>query len=234
MSRTELTHFKLFFDLDKELEYILEMNRLGWRLERVTLGSRYRFVRTEPEEYTTLIYAEKRSRVRDTAALAMRCGYEEIPHKGDGLSRALYLTGRRDEVSPVFFADEKTTLRAYRLMFKRLFVITLLCVILTLALIAEVGALFIAPAIISGSAVLEYPAFFILTIVFSVIALVFFILSLILIKSTVKIKNKLEKLLPNPEKEKQPEPDKKSAEAAEETPSQPEKAEEKTTEKNQG
>lgn len=84
MSDERLKHRKQFFDYEKELAYINEMNRLGWKLERVRHGRVYEFVKTEPEEYTTLIYAEKRSKLKETEALARRCGYETIPTRRTG------------------------------------------------------------------------------------------------------------------------------------------------------
>ena len=51
MSKDRLKHRKQFLDYEKELAYINEMNRLGWKLERVKHGRVYEFVKTEPEEY---------------------------------------------------------------------------------------------------------------------------------------------------------------------------------------
>ena len=38
MSKDKLTQIKHFFDFEKELAYLNEMNRLGWKLERLKLG----------------------------------------------------------------------------------------------------------------------------------------------------------------------------------------------------
>lgn len=195
MSNDKLKHRKQFFDCEKELAYINEMNRLGWKLERVKRGRVYEFVKTEPEEYTTLIYAEKKNKLKETEALAHRCGYETIPHKADGLKGMLYLTGRRSEVSPVFFNDSESILRAQRMVYRRFFVMSLLCVLLLLALIAELAFFFVIPAIISGKSPLEYPVFFGLTIVFSVLTLVFFAFTCIFIGSASGVKKKIQKLL---------------------------------------
>ncbi len=195
MSNGKKSKFKLFFDYEKELEYINEMNRLGWKLERVKLGCFYSFIKTEPEEYTTLMYAEKKSRLEETSALARRCGYETIPHSSDGMDCVLYLTGRRDEVSPVFYADEHSLLRAYHIMFRRFFIMSAVCLALTIAIIAELVTLFIIPMISSGQSAGEYPLFFTLTIIFSVIALIFCVLTAYLIHSVFKVKNKMEAMI---------------------------------------
>ena len=108
MSESRLKQHRLFFDIEKENEYVSEMNRLGWKLERVRLGWTYEFSKSEREEYTTVIFAEESSKVKETEAFAKRCGFELIPHRFDGLKDVLYLSGRRDEVSPVFHNDSKS------------------------------------------------------------------------------------------------------------------------------
>lgn len=191
MSKTELTQFKLFFDLGKELEYIKEMNRLGWKLERVRLGCFYDYKRCDTEEYVTLLYAESQGGVQDTLERAGQNGYEAVPHKLDGMGTTLYLTGKQAEVSQDFAPDGESALRACRAAFKRQLALSILCAIITAAIFAEVCALFIVPALTSGSAVFNYPVFFALTIAFSVLAVVFLIITLLIIKSAVKMKNKL-------------------------------------------
>ena len=72
MSESRLKQHKLFFDIEKENEYVSEMNRLGWKLERVNFGWTYEFSRTNREEYTTVIFAEESSKVSETTAFAKR------------------------------------------------------------------------------------------------------------------------------------------------------------------
>ena len=195
MSKDKLKHRKQFFDYEKELAYVSEMNRLGWKLDRVKLGLVYEFTKTEPEEYTTLIYAEKEEKLKDTEALAHRCGYETIPHKADGLKNMLYLTGRHSEVSPVFFIDNDTILRAQRMIFKRYFVMSIVCLIILFLLLIELALFFVIPAISSGKSMSEFPLFFGLTIGFSVLTLIFFIFTCVFIGSTLGVKKKIENLL---------------------------------------
>lgn len=195
VSDERLKHRKQFFDYEKELAYINEMNRLGWKLERVRHGRVYEFVKTEPEEYTTLIYAEKRSKLKETEALARRCGYETIPHKADGLKRMLYLTGRRFEVSPVFYNDNEAILRAQRMVHRRFLFMSVFCVIILLALIAVLTLCFLIPALTSGKSPSEFPMFFGLTIGFSVLTLVFLVFTCIYIGSAAGVKKKIKNLL---------------------------------------
>ena len=42
---------KLFFSLEKELNYINEMNKEGWKLVYIKGGCVYHFEKTEPDEY---------------------------------------------------------------------------------------------------------------------------------------------------------------------------------------
>ena len=41
---------KLFFSLEKELNYINEMNKEGWKLVYIKGGCVYHFEKTEPDE----------------------------------------------------------------------------------------------------------------------------------------------------------------------------------------
>ncbi len=203
MSNEKLTQTKRFFDLEKELSYIGEMNRLGWKLERVKLGKTYCFAKTEPREYTTVIYAEKESRLKETAALAERCGYEVIPHGADGLKNVLYLTGRKSEVSPVFQNNGDSLLRAQRIMFRRFFVMSVICVLISAAMITELSLMFIVPLISSGEKLFDHPLFFALTVGFSLLTLIFLILTCVYIRSILRVKSKIEKLMIQDEEKKE-------------------------------
>ena len=54
--KNTITQFKMYYNLDKELEYINEMNRQGWKLVYIKCGCFYSFVKTQPDEYFTTIY----------------------------------------------------------------------------------------------------------------------------------------------------------------------------------
>ena len=201
MSKSRLKQHKLFFDIEKENEYVSEMNRLGWKLDRVKLGWTYEFSKSEREEYTTVIFAEKGSKVKETAALARRCGFEPVPHSLDGLKNVLYLTGRRDEVSPVFHNDSKSLMRAHRLAHRRFCILSVICVLILAVLFCELTAFFIIPSVSSGKSPSEFPLFFGLTVLFSVLTLIFAVLTVVFIRSALGAKSKLEKLIKK-EKEK--------------------------------
>ena len=97
MSKTKdtITKLKLFLDLDKEIEYINKMNRNGWKLVYIKGGCLYTFVKTEPDEYFTVLYCEKKENISQISTFAAQCGYENIPHTMDGLGDLLYLTGKK-------------------------------------------------------------------------------------------------------------------------------------------
>lgn len=202
MSESRLKQHKLFFDIEKENEYVSEMNRLGWKLERVNFGWTYEFSRTNREEYTTVIFAEESSKVNKTKAFAKRCGFELIPHRFDGLKDVLYLCGRCDEVSPVFHNDSKSLMRAYRLTHRRFSVLSVICVLILAVMFCELTAFFIIPSVSSGKNPSEFPLFFGLTVLFSVLTLIFAVLTVIFIRSALGAKSKLEKLRKKEEEKK--------------------------------
>ena len=202
MSESRLKQHKLFFDIEKENEYVSEMNRLGWKLERVNFGWTYEFSRTNREEYTTVIFAEESSKVSKTTAFAKRCGFELIPHSFDGLRDVLYLCGRSDEVSPVFHNDSKSLMRAYRLTHRRFSVLSVICVLILAVMFCELTAFFIIPSVSSGKSPSEFPLFFGLTVLFSVLTLIFAVLTVVFIRSALGAKSKLEKLRKKEEEKK--------------------------------
>ena len=57
MDNSNITKCKLFFSLDKELEFINKMNREGWKLVYIKCGCFYTFEKTEPDEYFTVLHA---------------------------------------------------------------------------------------------------------------------------------------------------------------------------------
>ena len=111
MSNQEtMKSLKLFFSLDKELKYINEMNKAGWKLVYIKGGCVYHFEKTEPNEYFTILHAATKEKVMEISDFAAQCGYQSVPHTMDGLGDFLYLTGKKAEVSPEFVceAPEKT------------------------------------------------------------------------------------------------------------------------------
>lgn len=110
----KITQCKFYFNFEKELEYINEMNRKGWRLLYIKGGIFYTYEKTQPDEYITILHAEEKENVSKMAAFAAQCGYESIPHTMDGAGTFMYLTGKKSEVSPDFVNESESKLKVYQ------------------------------------------------------------------------------------------------------------------------
>ena len=109
-----ITKFKTFFDPDKEIAYINEMNAQGWKLVFIKWGMYYTFEKCEPGEYVTLLHADQIENISKVTSFAIQCGYEIIPHTIDGFGNTLYLTGRKEDVSEDFVSDTYDKITFYQ------------------------------------------------------------------------------------------------------------------------
>lgn len=132
-----ITKFKMFYDLDKELEYINQMNRQGWKLVYIKGGCYYTFVRTQPDEYFTTMYADEKNKISQVTAFAAQCGYESIPHTMDGFGNLLYLTAKKGRVSEDFACDRESKIKFASKTSVFYMVSSIVGLILTLLLIFE-------------------------------------------------------------------------------------------------
>ena len=105
MDNVNIKKFKLFFSLDKELEFINKMNKEGWKLVYIKGGCLYIFEKTELDEYFTILHATAKEKVLEISSFAAQCGYQAIPHTMDGFGDILYLTGKKAEVSHEFVCE---------------------------------------------------------------------------------------------------------------------------------
>lgn len=135
--QNKITKLKLFLDLDKELEYINEMNKQGWKLVYIKGGILYTFVKTQPDEYFTVTYAVEKEEVSRITTFAAQCGYESIPHTMDGFGDMLYLTGKKNEVSQEFISDRDAQIDSYKRIHKKMFIMTILNVIISAFMVLE-------------------------------------------------------------------------------------------------
>lgn len=136
-SKNQITRLKLFFDVDKDLEYINQMNKKGWKLVYIKLGCFYTFVKTEPDEYTTIIYSDEKQNIASITAFAAQCGYESIPHTNDGMGELVYFTGKKSVVSNEFVSESKEKASVYKRIYKKYLVYTGLSYGILLILLAE-------------------------------------------------------------------------------------------------
>lgn len=70
-NKDKITVFKGFFDLEKEINWINEMNKKGWKLVYIKCGSLYTFVKTEPDEYVTILHAEDKEKSQNSQPLRL-------------------------------------------------------------------------------------------------------------------------------------------------------------------
>lgn len=192
MSKTKdtITKLKLFLDFDKEIEYINKMNRNGWKLVYIKGGCLYTFVKTEPDEYFTVLYCEKKENISQISTFAAQCGYENIPHTMDGLGDLLYLTGKKNEISEEFVSDISTLIEINTKIKKKFSLMTIILAVVNVLLILE-SAFFIADMFLFP----EDIYYTIPTAIFiTVFAAIYSPITIVMMRICGKYKNKIKKL----------------------------------------
>ena len=184
-----MTEFKLFLDFDKELAYINEMNKNGWKLVYIKWGCYYTFTKTEPDEYFTILHAESKENISSITAFAAQCGYENIPHTMDGFGEMMYLTGKKDEVSKDFVSDSHSQIETYKKIHNKMHTFSIIYIILCAMFVIEelfIGFLTFTSDFDAGLLGL----FTVMTLVF-----IFFIgATFIILKTTRRFKKKIKDL----------------------------------------
>ncbi len=98
--------FKAFYSHERELAFLEEMNKKGYRLDKVVGGNLYRFERVE-EEHFTISRIVPGKNARDLIAMAKEKGYSCCLQKPPlGLS-ILYLDGVRGVSDETFLSGEE-------------------------------------------------------------------------------------------------------------------------------
>ncbi len=136
-NKDKITQLKLFIDLDKEVKYINEMNQKGWKLVYIKGGCLYTFVKTQPDEYFTILHAERKEKISEVTTFAAQCGYESIPHTMDGFGDVLYLTAKKSEASEAFSSDLKTQVDVIKRIYKKFSVLSIIMLVIDILLILE-------------------------------------------------------------------------------------------------
>lgn len=192
-----ITKLKFFIDFDKELAYISEMNKNGWKLVYIKWGCFYTFTKTEPYEYITILHFEDKEKISGLTAFAAQCGYETIPHTMDGLGETLYFTGKKSEVSEDFVNDIETKIHAQKKIFKKFFVLNCVLILLNLILIAEtllcVGSLIIYTVYGERIVSSDIP-FIILSAFFVLFTIAYTVMNCFITPATVRLYSKIKKL----------------------------------------
>ncbi len=188
--KNTITKCKFFFDPDKEVAYLNEMNQQGWKLVFIKWGMFFTFEKCEPGEYVTLLHAEEKENLSKVTSFAIQCGYEIIPHTMDGMGNTLYLTGRKEEVSEDFVSNNNDKITFYKI-FKKNFqsffvayvIFDVLYILLDIFLTLDVIYYF-------GTIPTELIVFFVIFNLFSAIYIGFTVkLIQIIMKYNKKIKN---------------------------------------------
>ena len=142
----KLTKINSFLDIEKEVNYINEMNKKGWKLEYAQLGCIFRFTQSEPDEYFTAFHATSKSQVHQMTSAAVMSGYECIPHTLDYMGNILLLTGKKGKVDENFISDNINRRNHCKELNKFYGTAALVC--LFTALIAAIGLIWCTPTVI--------------------------------------------------------------------------------------
>ncbi|MBR4053313.1 MAG: DUF2812 domain-containing protein [Clostridia bacterium] len=98
--------FKAFYSHEKELAFLEEMNKKGYRLDKVVGGNLYRFERVE-EEHFTISRIVPGKNARDLIAAAKEKGYSCCLQKTPLGVSILYLDGTRGVSDETFLSGEE-------------------------------------------------------------------------------------------------------------------------------
>lgn len=187
--KNTITKFKAFLNIEKEIAYINKMNKEGWKLVYIKGGGIYTFVKTNPDEYVTVLYADKKENISQVTAFAAQCGYESVPHTMDGFGDFLYLTGKKSEVSESFVSDRENLMSFYeiaRKKFKTFFITYFIFCIAFIGLLVSYGV-FMAVSEVK-------PIFMGITILLAVFLLIYTVLTAKLFTLMHSYTKKLKKL----------------------------------------
>ncbi len=189
--KTKITKFKRFYDLDKEIAYINDMNRQGWKLVYIKMGSFYTFVKSESDEYVTMYHATEKENVSGVMAFAAKCGYESIPHTLDGMGDLIYLTGKKGEVSDEFVTDNRAKIMVNKRIIKKFNLVSILYIILLCFLSLEFMFLSVAigfAAYKTGSNVIMATAIPMIFIFLMIVLVLILLIKVLIVRSRIKRK----------------------------------------------
>ncbi len=97
---------RYFFDFEKELNYLNEMNNKGWKLVSIKFGFIYSFVKSKLDEYITALDC-KSPKDDEKQKIYENLGFEILPNRLDGIGKLAYLTAKKDEKTTTFVKNEK-------------------------------------------------------------------------------------------------------------------------------
>lgn len=189
--KNTISQVKFYMNIEKEIKYINEMNKKGWKLVYIKGGCIYTFVKTEPDEYKTILYAEKKENISHMTAFVSQYGYENIPHTMDGLGDMMYLTGKKSEINEDFVDDTQSKLNFNKIMKKRL---STFCIIyhIEAIFVAILTALYVELCILDG-----HPFIYTLTGILGFVLIFTVCSDVALVKQKIKYKKNIKELQNN-------------------------------------
>ena len=187
------TQFRFFADLDRELMFLRSMNRQGWRLESVARGMLYRFSRSKPGEYTTMIHTAPSNQHEALSKLAGENGFETVPHTRDGFGDRLYFSGKRENAFRGFIDEDDSRRQTLLSIAHRMRSLAIVYNALLLLFIALTAALYVRPLIaaVSGGIASDVDLLAPFLIILGVLAAVFIGIDAALIRSYIRTVKKL-------------------------------------------
>lgn len=104
MKTTKKT-FKVFFDFEKELEYVNSMCASGWKLKKIIFGNIYFFEKCLPGEYTVIAVGDDSQNETLQRARINEGGYEIVPSRYDLPLTYLYLIRKSDREELPYYTE---------------------------------------------------------------------------------------------------------------------------------
>lgn len=187
------TYCRFFIDPDRETTFLRSMNRRGWRLESIGAGMLYRFSRSKPREYVTLIHTAPKEQHARLTELAAENGLEAVPHRFDGMNDRLYLTGKRDACRRDFIDPDESRRQTLRSVAQRMRSLVIVYSSLLLLFISLIFAFYLRPLYVAVSGGSESGLSLLLPfiIILGALTVIFLITEAVLLFMLHRIKNKL-------------------------------------------
>ncbi len=104
MENTKKT-FKVFFDIEKELEYVNSMCASGWKLKEILFGNVYSFEKCSPGEYTVITVGDDSQNETLQRSRLSEGGYEIVPCRYDLPLTYLYLIRKSDREELPYYTE---------------------------------------------------------------------------------------------------------------------------------
>ena len=103
------TVFRIFISREKEKEYLNKMNKKGWKLVSIRF-SLYTFVKTEPDEYITVLHYVDRQHQSSFIRTITECGCDIVNQKYIGKSILFYINILVGSEKADFLTDNQSKL----------------------------------------------------------------------------------------------------------------------------